>query len=112
MRETQAVEDLLAESLMEYVTLGQTAEGLADQVADSLADSLDVGAHEHDGIAEALSHLGCGPDEIGDILHTLLTGLAAGAALKLAREPLPEGMPPYAVVALGKVLAAARREAS
>ena len=101
------VAERLMESLMDQVSIGQVAEGLADQMAESLAESLDVDVM-HSWVAEALAHLGGGPDEIKDLIHTILTGLAASVALKLTRGPLPEGMPVDAADAMGRVKTAAK----
>ena len=103
MREKQTVEDHLAESLMEHVTLGIVAEDLADQMAESLANSLNVDAD----VAEGLAHLGCGPDEIEDLVRKGLTGLASRVARKLCRA-LPEGLPEDAAAGMGAVLESAQ----
>ena len=102
--------DTLAEAMMDEFTHVEAAEDLADQIAESAVSVFGMdGDDDAANLAEGLAHLGCGPDEIGDAIHTALHRLAGKAALRIARGPLPEAMPTDAAEALARMLAVVKR---
>ena len=102
--------DQMAESLMKRVRISPVAVDLADQMAMSLTDEL--GLDDLDDIAEGLAHLGCGTDEIEDLVRNGLEELAWRLSRKLARQHLPEGLPVAAAAAMGRVRSRAQEAAS
>ena len=98
-----AVAETLQEAMVEELSLGCEAESLADQVAESLAEVLGYGDDPRGDLAEGLSHMGIGPDDIDTVLREALRRLAWRAATTLTGQPVPEKTPTGAAGALARV---------
>ena len=105
-----ATADEIQEGLLDAVSIQHEAESVADTLAESLANWFELPDREVDDLAEVLAHVGIGPDDLHDAIHTAVTRLAARAATKLVMQPPDrEAMPAAAYSALVRLRVRARR---